>query len=67
MHPETQHQSLAVSGTGIFTRSQDAFGMTCNFTAMENQMEKTMEDEIETGIMLGFVGDMLGIYWDNGK
>ena len=36
---------------------------------MENQMEKNMENEMETTIMgyIGIMGYMLGLYWDNGK
>ena len=29
---------------------------------MENQMEKKMENEMETGI-IGFIGCIIGLYW----
>ena len=37
-------------------------------TIMENQMEKKMENEMEyIGVILGYIGVILGLYWDNGK
>ena len=46
-------------------------------TIMENQMEKKIENEMETGIILGLYWDngkangnyysILGLYWENGK
>ena len=30
-------------------------------------MEKKMENEMETGLILGYIGVIMGLYWDNGK
>ena len=36
-------------------------------TIMENQMEKKMEHEMETGIIMGYIEVILVLYWDTGK
>ena len=34
---------------------------------VENQMEKKIENEMETGVIIFHIAVILGLYWDNGE